>query len=219
MSNVSAHLYEYRRKARPRPSSRAPFLFPDLCTPPPHPPQVVRDPAWALASPHILSDDVDAHGVRVYSDDDARRALAESRAWLSSLDDDPAHLLRWVASQRGSNKLGFYFGALIEYAARFCPAIAAEAVTVHRQVAHDLGAGRMVGQLKLVAKRPDRTGARRRDDASEVGRARLRKPLATKTNATTSPTTSPETTSPTTSPRRRCSTGSSTSNISSMAGP
>lgn len=166
MSNVSAHLYEYRRKARPRPSSRAPFLFPDLCTPPPHPPQVVRDLAWALASPHILSDDVDAHGVRVYSDDDARRALAESRAWLSSLDDDPAHLLRWVASQRGSNKLGFYFGALIEYAARFCPAIAAEAVTVHRQVAHDLGAGRMVGQLKLVAKRPDRT-ARRRDDARE----------------------------------------------------
>ena len=55
---------------------------------------------------------------------------------------------------------------MIEYAARFCPAIAAEAVTVHRQVAHDLGAGRMVGQLKLVAKRPDRT-ARRRDDASE----------------------------------------------------
>ena len=117
--------------------------------------------AWALASPHILSDDVDAHGVRVYSDEDARRALADSRAWLSSLDDDPTHLLRWVASQRGSNKLGFYFGALIEYAARFCPAIAAEAVTVHRQVAHDLGAGRMVGQLKLVAKRPnDRTRRR-----------------------------------------------------------
>ena len=129
--------------------------------------------AWALASPHILSDDVDAHGVRVYSDEDARRALADSRAWLSSLDDDPTHLLRWVASQRGSNKLGFYFGALIEYAARFCPAIAAEAVTVHRQVAHDLGAGRMVGQLKLVAKRPNDRARRReveRGDDEHVAR-------------------------------------------------
>ena len=59
-------------------------------------------------------------------------------------------MLDWIASQRGSNKLGFYFGALVEYGVRFNPALAAEAVTTHRQVAKSLGAGRMVGQLKLV---------------------------------------------------------------------
>jgi hypothetical protein len=61
-----------------------------------------------------------------------------------------------VSSQRGANKLGFYFGALVEYAARFCPAIGAEAVTLHRQVASGFGAGKMVGQLKLVIKRKRR---------------------------------------------------------------
>jgi hypothetical protein len=57
--------------------------------------QVVRDLAWALASPHIISDDLDEHDVDIFSDVDAREALRDSHAWLQQLDGDPAHLLRW----------------------------------------------------------------------------------------------------------------------------
>jgi hypothetical protein len=86
----------------------------------------------------------------VFPDEDAKRLLEDSSTWLDALDADPSHVLDWIKSQRGSNKLGFYFGALVEYGVRFNPTIGAEAVTVHRQVAKSLGAGRMVGQLKLV---------------------------------------------------------------------
>ena len=55
-----------------------------------------------------------------------------------------------MGAQRGTNKLGFYFGALVEYAVRFCPSVGALAVTTQRQVAGAHGTGRMVGQLKLV---------------------------------------------------------------------
>lgn len=68
--------------------------------------QVVRDLAWALSSPHIISDDVDEHHVDIFSDVDASEALRDSREWLERLDADPSHLLRWVSSQRGTNKLG-----------------------------------------------------------------------------------------------------------------
>lgn len=110
--------------------------------------------AWALATPNVIDPaGIDAHGVDVYADDEANDVLRNARDWLARLDDDPGPCVRWVANQRGANKLGFYFGALVEYAARFCPAIGATAVTVHRQVAADGGAGKMVGQLKLVVRR------------------------------------------------------------------
>jgi hypothetical protein len=67
---------------------------------------VVRDLGWALASPHIISGDVATHEVDVFPDTDARAALAGSHAWLRELDQDPSHILRWVGSQRGANKLG-----------------------------------------------------------------------------------------------------------------
>ena len=150
---VSSHLYRYRTK-------------------------IVRDLAWALTSPHVLGDpnaeggvvegrreDVGDGGVdaidgskkkpqsvhpNVFTDESASLLLKQSHPWLNQLDTNPSHITDWIKSQRGSNKLGFYFGALVEYSVRFNPAIGAEAVTVHRQVAKDLGAGRMVGQLKLV---------------------------------------------------------------------
>ena len=147
--DVCSHLYRFRRK-------------------------VVRDLAWAMSSPHVVGDpEKERHETetrmssgektsdavpsaprtrhpRVFPDEDARRLLEDSSPWLDALDADPSHMLDWIASQRGSNKLGFYFGALVEYGVRFNPSIGAEAVTVHRQVARSLGAGRMVGQLKLV---------------------------------------------------------------------
>ena len=147
--DVCSHLYRFRRK-------------------------VVRDLAWAMSSPHVVGDpEKERHETetrtssgektsdavpsaprtrhpRVFPDEDARRLLEDSLPWLDALDADPSHMLDWIASQRGSNKLGFYFGALVEYGVRFNPSIGAEAVTVHRQVARSLGAGRMVGQLKLV---------------------------------------------------------------------
>jgi hypothetical protein len=149
--DVSSHLYRFERK-------------------------IVRDLAWALTSRNVVGDpererkgevvDVPSSGEetttrdpsnarnpshpRVFPDEDAHRLFLDSIPWLEALDADPSHLLDWIGSQRGSNKLGFYFGALVEYGVRFNPALAAEAVTTHRQVARSLGAGRMVGQLKLV---------------------------------------------------------------------
>ena len=149
--DVSSHLYRFERK-------------------------IVRDLAWALTSRNVVGDpererkeevvDVPSSGEetttrapsnarnpshpRVFPDEDAHRLFLDSIPWLDALDADPSHLLDWIGSQRGSNKLGFYFGALVEYGVRFDPALAAEAVTTHRQVAQSLGAGRMVGQLKLV---------------------------------------------------------------------
>lgn len=150
--DVSSHLYRFERK-------------------------IVRDLAWALTSRNVVGDpererkeevvDVPSSGEettttrdpsnarnpshpRVFPDEDAHRLFLDSIQWLEALDADPSHLLDWIGSQRGSNKLGFYFGALVEYGVRFNPALAAEAVTTHRQVARSLGAGRMVGQLKLV---------------------------------------------------------------------
>ena len=152
--DVCSHLYRFSRK-------------------------VVRDLAWAMSSPHVVGDpDTERHETetrtsedgdktsdagektsaprrptchpRVFPDEDAKRLLEDSSTWLDALDADPSHVLDWIKSQRGSNKLGFYFGALVEYGVRFNPTIGAEAVTVHRQVAKSLGAGRMVGQLKLV---------------------------------------------------------------------
>ena len=63
----------------------------------------------------------------------ARRWIARGRARVAlGLDEDPSHLTRWVGAQR-ANKLGFYFGALVEYAARFCPSVGARAVTTRRR--------------------------------------------------------------------------------------
>lgn len=149
--DVSSHLYRFERK-------------------------IVRDLAWALTSRNVVGDPdlerkeevVDVLSSdpettkcapsntrnplhpRVFPDEDAHRLFLDSIPWLDALDADPSHVLDWIGSQRGSNKLGFYFGALVEYGVRFNPALAAEAVTTHRQVAKSLGAGRMVGQLKLV---------------------------------------------------------------------
>ena len=135
--HVSSHLYRFERK-------------------------IVRDLAWALTSPHVVGDPerelaemepsakrASCHP-RVFPDEDAASLFTDSIPWPDALDADPTHLLDWIGSQRGSNKLGFYFGALVEYGVRFNPRLRAEAVTTHRQVARALGAGRMVGQLKLV---------------------------------------------------------------------
>ena len=111
---------------------------------------MVRDLAWSLTSPHLVSDDEASHDVAVFTDEDAAALLEDAHPWLVSLDHDPGHLVRWVGAQRGTNKLGFYFGALVEYAVRFCPSVGALAVTTQRQVAGAHGTGRMVGQLKLV---------------------------------------------------------------------
>ena len=95
---------------------------------------MVRDLAWSLTSPHLVSDDEASHDVAVFTDEDAAALLEDAHPWLVSLDHDPGHLVRWVGAQRGTNKLGFYFGALVEYAVRFCPSVGALAVTTQRQV-------------------------------------------------------------------------------------
>ena len=71
---------------------------------------------------------------RVFRDTDAVALLKRSTPWLTTLDHDDTHVLRWIKSQRGSTKLGFYFGALVEYAVRFNPAIGAEGTFCISQV-------------------------------------------------------------------------------------
>jgi hypothetical protein len=49
--------------------------------------------------------------------------------WLTALDAEPSALLAWLRKQRNYGKLGFYFAALLEYWARFCPVLGTTGTT------------------------------------------------------------------------------------------
>eukprot|EP00959_Pyramimonas_sp_CCMP1952_P327010 6845238-Pyramimonas_sp.AAC.1 len=81
--------------------------------------KVVRDLEWVLTSNNLLREDIE--GTPVIPNVLALYLVRESRHWLTELDENPSELLNWLAKQRNYNKLGFYFAALLEYWARFCP--------------------------------------------------------------------------------------------------
>ncbi len=73
---------------------------------------VVRDLAWAIASPPLmLSDSPDCEW---FDDTWYQHRYTDSAGWLQALDQDPAPLLRAVAAQK-DRRLGNYFETLWAY--------------------------------------------------------------------------------------------------------
>jgi hypothetical protein len=111
--------------------------------------KLVRDLEWALASPAVFSP----------GDGPLRKIvpLAQSRAWLGSLDACPQPLLDFIVEQQQDGKgtaLGFYFAQLIEYWIRFCPVLSPLAVRVNVPIKAASGLG-TVGQLKFLVQHAD----------------------------------------------------------------
>ena len=107
--------------ARATPSRRANRAMATLHVPLDRPPRstfrskAVRDLAWVMSSPNLLDQP------ESLSDEWSRSLSRAALPWLTSIDDDDSKLCQWLAEQRGSTRLGFYFAALLEYWARFCP--------------------------------------------------------------------------------------------------
>ena len=97
--------------------------------------KVVRDLAWSLASPNLMSRHCEGllEGGRVWLDEGAA-LVAASREWLEGLDDDPGPLLAWLRQQHGINRLGHYFSALIEYWIRHCMGVDPAFMVCRKQV-------------------------------------------------------------------------------------
>jgi hypothetical protein len=124
--------------------------------------KVVRDLEWALASPPMLTASEGPLPSVV--------ALATTQRWLAELDHTPQPLLDFIRRQQQQGKgtaLGFYFGQLLEFWVRHCPALSPAAVRVGVPIKGQ-GQGRTrtatVGQLKLLVQHP-RFG----DDAAWTG--------------------------------------------------
>jgi hypothetical protein len=81
--------------------------------------KVVRDLEWVMSSNNLLREDI--KGAPVLPQLLAEYLVVESKSWLADLDEKPDPLIQWLTRQRNYNKLGFYFAALLEYWARFCP--------------------------------------------------------------------------------------------------
>ena len=111
--------------------------------------KAVRDLAWVMSSPNLLDQP------ESLSDEWSGSLSRAALPWLTSIDDDDSKLCQWLAEQRGSTRLGFYFAALLEYWARFCPLLrppadeGEESVLSGQQVHSGLG-GAVAGQIKCV---------------------------------------------------------------------
>jgi hypothetical protein len=68
--------------------------------------KAVRDLAWIMSSPNILDQP------ESLSDQWSGTLSRAAHPWLTSIDADDSALCRWLAEQRGSARLGFYFAAL-----------------------------------------------------------------------------------------------------------
>ncbi|KDO31628.1 hypothetical protein SPRG_03548 [Saprolegnia parasitica CBS 223.65] len=113
--------------------------------------KVVHDLLWAMASPHLLSEEM---GVLPASMADDVLAQPSTLAWLAALDADPAPLVAFLFQKRrdaNSLALGVYYAGLLEYWLRFCPAWRVESLAVGQQlVCNEKHAMQTVGQLKFV---------------------------------------------------------------------
>ena len=114
--------------------------------------KAVRDLAWIMSSPNLLDQP------ESLSDQWSGTLSRAALPWLTQLDADDSELCRWLAEQRNCARLGFYFAALLEYWARFCPLLrppadeGAASVLSQQQVHSGLG-GAVAGQIKCVFKR------------------------------------------------------------------
>ena len=121
--------------------------------------KAVRDLHWVMSAPHLLTP---AAGVPVLSDAWCADLCERAMPWLCELDKQPTVLESWLRSQRNVRRLGFYFAALLEFWIRHCPALAlsggATDVLTQQQVHAGID-GQCAGQLKLVFRRADASGA------------------------------------------------------------
>ena len=114
--------------------------------------KAVRDLAWIMSSPNLLDQP------ESLSDQWSGTLSQAALPWLTQLDADDSELCQWLAEQRNCARLGFYFAALLEYWARFCPLLrppadeGAASVLSQQQVHSGLG-GAVAGQIKCVFKR------------------------------------------------------------------
>ena len=83
--------------------------------------KAVRDLRWVLESPNLCSSR--EASLPLLCEKRSRAIVAEAEPWLRGLDEEPDELVSWLAEQHNVRRLGFYFAALLEFWARFCPAI------------------------------------------------------------------------------------------------
>ncbi|HHJ80283.1 MAG TPA: DUF1853 family protein [Candidatus Tenderia electrophaga] len=76
--------------------------------------QCVRDLAWVMCSPSLLSQGQVAYVGETVGDVWCHPVCQHNIAWLSQLDDAPAPLLQWL-EQRASPLLGIYFESLLAF--------------------------------------------------------------------------------------------------------
>lgn len=74
----------------------------------------VRDLAWVMASPSLISATDEHYAGAKVGDSWCRQVYAQHQAWLQALDADPAALLDWLGERR-SPLLGRYFESLIGF--------------------------------------------------------------------------------------------------------
>ncbi len=106
--------------------------------------KLVRDLEWALSSPQMF----DSRAVGVVESPWCSRIHVASEEWLRALDQDPSPLRDWLSQQHNRLRLGFYFGYLVEYWLRYCPAVGASDVCIGQQLRKPDGG--TMGQLKYV---------------------------------------------------------------------
>lgn len=109
---------------------------------PAHP--AIRDLAWAIGSPALISPSVAGGGVEILDDAFFSRALAAAKPWLEPLAETPEPLLSFLASHP-SRRLGRYLEALIQFWLQQAPefSLVAANVPVHAQ-------GRTHGEFDLL---------------------------------------------------------------------
>ena len=74
----------------------------------------VRDLAWVMNSPGLLTEFGNNMTMPIVSDVDCNNLYQQHHAWLLQQNNDPSELKQWL-KLRESHRLGYYFESLIEY--------------------------------------------------------------------------------------------------------
>ncbi|CAE7424040.1 mut-7 [Symbiodinium sp. CCMP2592] len=111
--------------------------------------KVVRDLAWLIRAPPVLSDEAGMELLRLPHSAD--QATAD---WLASLDKNPKPLLENLEAQSGVKRLGFYAAALTQFWLEEGPGWNTQRTLSAVQLSSGTNSRQTAGQLKLVCLRP-----------------------------------------------------------------
>jgi len=114
--------------------------------------KVVRDLAWLICSPAVLSANAGMELLR-----SPGRSCKDTHAtvhWLKSLDSDPEAILMPLREQQSIKRLGFYAAALTQYWLQHGPGWNTSKVLSSVQLSAAGDSKQTAGQLKLVIQRP-----------------------------------------------------------------